>query len=544
MKNIKKYITSILKNRIGFFLGLIALTLVSSFIAIILPVIFKKHLGNLEADAALSILIQSFAVYAGFLLLSAIVSVFWHFLITKFGAFILFDLRAMLKDRLENSYLNDVRKFSSNRLKYIVYSDSLVVFRVLVNFSIQVIAKTVVIILILIVIYISFSQIAFFLGFALLFGVLIANIARRKIAKVSRKVNESMKATHAEVNDYVDSIRLIQSHNINEYTRVKADRINAEFLQSALKADFVQVFFKNLQTGSKSIFSLLFITVLYVFNKYQVSTGDVVLLIFYSNIIWNYSTEIETLISSIGESVPSFSHIDELLGLKGRTGRKSISEINDIEVRNLSFGYGDELVVANLSMRLSRGDRIQLAGKNGAGKSTLISLLMNLYKPLNGVILVNGEELSEIDHRSYIGRIAYIDQIELLLEENIAEYLKIITDSKDKEKIGRILEKLNLTEKSKLTDNKMLDVQGTKLSGGQKKKLLLCKLLLKCEQSDLIIIDEITANMDSRTKAVYNELRQSLINDNSRIVIEINHNEELEGFRRIDIDKTETLFKL
>ncbi len=535
MTYIKNYIINILKKKFLFFLGLIVLTLASSIIAIMLPIQFKNHLINLENNSTITILLQSFMIYFSYLLISSIVSIVWHYLITKFGAFILFDLRKHLLQKIETAYMDKVNEYSRNRLKHIIFSDSLVIFRVLVNFSIQIIAKTVVICLILTIIYLSFKRIALFLAIAMIIGIVIANYARKKIAEVSKKVNDSMKSTHSMINNHIDSIKLYQSNDLDNYKNRKYSEINNVFLKSALHADIIQVFFTSTQGNLKSIFNIVFITMLYILSDIEVTTSSVVLLIFYSNIVWSYSSSIENLISTIGESIPAFKNINSILSLESRTGSHVIKRIKEIEFSKVSFMYKDEMVVKDLSFKLEKGTCYQITGKNGSGKSTLISLLMNLNRPSEGEILINGIRLDEVDHKSYIRKITYIDQNELLLEENIVDYIQAVTQNYSVNKIRDILSSISFSNDENTDMLEKLDFMGKNISGGQRKKLLFCKLLLKFIESDLIIIDEVTANMDSQTKKAYQDIRSKMIKNTEKIFIEVNHENDISNFNNISL---------
>ncbi len=211
-----------------------------------------------------------------------------------------------------------------------------------------------------------------------------------------------------------------------------------------------------------------------------------------------------------------------MLSLPSKVGVIKIDKIESIEFENVSFKF-DEEIIKGISFYLKKGDFIRVHGRNGSGKSTLISLMLNYYLPTGGIIKINGISLKKIDNDNYVDKILFLDQNEVLLAEPIIDYLSIITKSTDRKEIENLLSKFNMWDDEVQKNEYVLDPNGKNISGGQAKKLLLTKLLLKLSNADLIIIDEITANLDFESKKKYTEIKNGIINSQKKIIVEISH---------------------
>lgn len=177
-----------------------------------------------------------------------------------------------------------------------------------------------------------------------------------------------------------------------------------------------------------------------------------------------------------------------------------------VEFKNVSFSYpgSNKLVIDDVSFVLEKGTTTVLVGLNGAGKTTLIKLLMRLYDPVSGVILLDGEDIRKYDLRELYDIYGTIFQdfgkYAVTLEENI--YYGEINEDVNIEKLDKashqsgateFIEKLPLGYKTPLT--KLFDDNGIELSIGQWQKLSVARAFYS--DSDILILDEPTASLDA-----------------------------------------------
>ncbi|MCQ2506671.1 MAG: ABC transporter ATP-binding protein/permease [Lachnospiraceae bacterium] len=199
----------------------------------------------------------------------------------------------------------------------------------------------------------------------------------------------------------------------------------------------------------------------------------------------------------------------------------------DFEFKNVSFKYpkGENFALKNMSINIPYGERLAVVGLNGAGKSTFIKLLLRLYMPTEGVILMNGVDISEYNRNSYFKVFAPLFQEVEIFAFPLSENVSMKTpEETNKEKAKECLYKAGLKEKvealPKGIDTEMLKVvydDGTDFSGGEKQKLALARALYK--DANVIVLDEPTSALDAIAESKLYQDFDSMIGKKSAIYI-------------------------
>ncbi len=194
---------------------------------------------------------------------------------------------------------------------------------------------------------------------------------------------------------------------------------------------------------------------------------------------------------------------------------------------NVSFKYpkAEKYALKNLNLKLSSGERLAVVGLNGAGKSTFIKLLLRLYEPTEGRILLNGTDIQEYDKNSYYNLFAPVFQEVYLFAFPLAENVSMDTpENTDEEKVTDCLKKAGLEEKLKELPKgihtellKVIDDEGIDFSGGEKQKLALARALYKDAQ--VVVLDEPTAALDALAEYQLYQNFDSMIGDKTAVYI-------------------------
>lgn len=181
---------------------------------------------------------------------------------------------------------------------------------------------------------------------------------------------------------------------------------------------------------------------------------------------------------------------------------KNLEEIQEIEFVDVSFKYPGAEVYAleNISFKIKRNETVAFVGANGCGKTTIINLVLGLYRPEKGKILINGLELEEIKKESYIDLISAIFQEDYLFAFPIWKNITM-SNTKDVKQFEKVINETgtqNLLEKFRERENtviyKKLDEKGIELSGGEGKKICYTRAMYK--EADLFVCDEVAASLD------------------------------------------------
>nr|WP_304608467.1 ATP-binding cassette domain-containing protein [Pontibacter anaerobius] len=185
----------------------------------------------------------------------------------------------------------------------------------------------------------------------------------------------------------------------------------------------------------------------------------------------------------------------------GRTKIESFREV--INLRNLSFSYGRNLILKNVSLSIYKNEAIALVGESGSGKTTLMNLLCGLLKAEKGDLLVDGIEMHEIDMKSFQNRVGYITQEPVIFSDTVFNNVTFWA-SPTEENLKRFNEALEMASIADFVkglpekENSLLGNNGVLISGGQKQRISIARELYK--EIDILFMDEATSALDSETE--------------------------------------------
>lgn len=238
--------------------------------------------------------------------------------------------------------------------------------------------------------------------------------------------------------------------------------------------------------------------------------------------VLDISQQIESSIYSLIKMIPSFKNVNQILNLDRYGGNETIGPIETIEFKDVTFNYegNENIILYEKNELFKKGDIIRITGSNGGGKSTFVKLLQGLLYPKMGDVLLNGISTKNIDISYFKKQILYIDQDEIILNDDIKNYVEAISGQSISECQLKELENIVGFDKSIVN----ISENGRSLSGGQRKKLLMIKLLLKYNLVSVIILDELEAGLDAETKSIAAQLEKDIIkNKNNCIFFKITH---------------------
>lgn len=281
---------------------------------------------------------------------------------------------------------------------------------------------------------------------------------------------------------------------------------------------YKQTILKCFLTIIKAI--VYFICVYLIINE-KMTIGVMLIIISYFESLFSASENVMTASQSIKEQNISVNRIKEILeynDVKEEKLKKIKNVTGKIEFKNVFFSYNNEKFLENLNFTIKPNKITAIVGTNGTGKTTIINLILRLYRPTNGKILLDDKDVNDIDKKSYLKEISVLNQDTYLFNLSIRENFNLI--DRDKKKQDEVCKFVGIDEFIKSLPNgydTVIDENSHNISGGQKRLLSLARTLLK--ESKILIFDEATSSLDKDKIQNVIALLKSLRTNHTIIVI-------------------------
>lgn len=378
--------------------------------------------------------------------------------------------------------------------------------------------------LVAIVIYQS-PKLAFISIVVVPLAVLPISIIIKKLKNYSRKAQEKNADITSRLSEIFNNIEAIKTSAGEALENDRFQKENREFFRLNMRAFLIN----QLNNPTMEILGAFIVGGVIVVGGHSVINGEMTAGAFFSftTALFMAYTPIKRLINSIVGMQTAIIASDRIHEIMERTpqiidGNEGLAEkIQKIKFDNVSFGYEDENILHNISLEIQNNQIVAFVGKSGSGKSSLISLLMRLYEPREGQILINQRDYRDFKIRDIREHFALVNQRIFIFNDSIASNVAYGREVDEKRVIWALKKALIWDFVQTLPDGiyAKLDEFGTNLSGGQRQRIAIARALYRDPQ--VLILDEATSALDSKTEEAFREIIASIAQD--RIIIIIAH---------------------
>ena len=328
------------------------------------------------------------------------------------------------------------------------------------------------------------------------------------------------------VHEDYSGIRAIQSFGAEKETEKECDRLLTECYSSWVKAIKRSDSFGIIINASQALgYVFLLLCAVCWLPEGECTVGEILAFITYIGYFWqpirSLASLYNTLINNMTAAARVFEMMDEKSDITESENAVELkAERGDVEFRNVTFSYPDEEetnVIENLSFRTKGGETIALVGPTGAGKTTIINLLARFYDPVKGEVLIDGQDVGKATFRSLRQTVAVMPQDSVLFSGTIRENLLYGKEVSEDEMKARIAE-LNLTSLiESLPNGYDTLIKDASLSSGQKQLVALARTLIASPK--VLVLDEATSNVDTRTEMMVQEGLKVLMKGRTSFIV-------------------------
>lgn len=308
----------------------------------------------------------------------------------------------------------------------------------------------------------------------------------------------------ARMFEQIHLVSFIKLHAVEKLFRKRLLQVFEIYRESMLKYQRIAFIFSSLDGIIVVVMQIfLFITCGIIIMKGQMSAGSFIIFSTFANRLIASVSYFFSIGKTYQNAFVSYQRIQNILFWEKDLNEKhTISDnILEINIENICFSFGDKKIMNNLTLNFKQGRKYALIGKNGSGKTTFIHLLVGVYLPESGSIKYNGLSVSKVDVK-YLrkNKVGIVEQEPILLHDTIYNNICLNVENPDKSKLKVILKMLDLSSfitKQPLGINTLISSKNNNISGGEKQKIAIARVLLK--DPDIMIFDEPTSPLDQHT---------------------------------------------
>ena len=359
-----------------------------------------------------------------------------------------------------------------------------------------------------------------------LFAVFTRHVQRKMLA-AQLENRRAVAAVSGQVPETLRNIRTIRALGMEDYMERRYDRRIGESYAAVEKTNFYDAIYSPvvflLNAAVVGIVMLLSASgKAEVLALFGMSVGTAVAVINYISRIFSPIESLGMEIQTIQSAMAGVKRIDAFLDEAERTlppERKNAAR-GDVVLSHVTFGYGEKPVLRDFSMTVKEDEQVTLAGRTGAGKSTVFRLLLGLYKPEAGTITIGGVNVSDITDRERRACIGCVEQHFSRVPGTVLDQI-MLGDPRITEEMARSAAKLAGIDETILSLSDGYDTVCTEGMLSQGEWQLLSIARAAAADPAVLLLDEITANLDAETEArVLDALRRA---SEGRTVLSVSH---------------------
>ena len=528
-RQVKNVIWDTIKRRKWLSVAIVCTVVGAVLISLVPPLILAQTVDRMtegkEAGIAWMLL------YFGMLALTGLMESAREGLLIVFGQKITHALRSSLMEKLGRLSADQVNRQEPGTLVSRFVGDVDTVENLFTSGIISMFADTCKIVSILAVIWFRNRGLSLIVLLLLPFLFGFTRQVQKKMLKAQIENRQAVGRASAHVPETLHNIRTIHCLGKEIYMEEKYDQYIGESYQAMEKTNFYDAIYSPviLIVNAVVVAVVMLLSASgngQILTLFGMSAGTAVAVINYISQIFGPVESLGMEIQTIQSAMAGIHRINEFFVLEEKKtypkcmAGKTKAEVPFVEFRNVTFGYEEHMVLEHRNFQVMDGEQITLSGRTGAGKSTVLKLLLGLYEPQKGEVLIHGIPAVQISAEERRMLFGYVEQTFHMVPGTVRDQITLFDERITEMQIRKAAELTGLQETIEKLEHGYDTICTPEIfSQGQWQLLSIARAVVA--QPSLLLLDEITANLDAETeKMVLQALRRAA---EHRTVISISH---------------------
>lgn len=336
----------------------------------------------------------------------------------------------------------------------------------------------------------------------------------RTLSRENEKINRQ---TAHHINENILGMKTIKVMSAGSKIVDKAKEYFKALRELIIKTNFLSIATGALVQPIGLIFVFIIFAVSYKTSAFNFAA--LAAIIYLIQRIFSYTQQLQANLYSMTISA---SYVNRMLEYRDEAkknkeidnGKDEFEFIDNLEFKNVAFYYDNlKQILDNISFFIKKGEMVGLIGPSGAGKTTIVDIILRLFNPTKGEILLDGKNINEIDINEWRKKIGYVSQDIFLKNDTIANNIKFYNDSITDEEMVGAARMANIYDFIQNCSNKfetIIGERGLLLSAGQRQRIVIARILAR--RPEILILDEATSALDNESEVQIQEVIENLKN--------------------------------
>jgi ATP-binding cassette subfamily B protein len=348
------------------------------------------------------------------------------------------------------------------------------------------------------------------------------------IVKFSQKHFKNQQDYLADINGSVEEMygghNIITSFNAEEKMMEKFNKQNELLYEASWKSQFLSGLMHPIMAFIGNIgYVVISIVGGYFTIKGRIQIGDIQSFISYTKNFTHPITQIAQILNMIQSMIAASERIFEFLEEReeDNTFKEHIDNIKgSVEFKHVKFGYDENIIIKDFNAKIKPGQKIAIVGPTGAGKTTIVKLLMKFYNLNDGEILIDGKDINKINKKEFRKTFGMVLQDSWVFSGTVMDNIRY-------GKLNATDDEVKIAAKTAYADhfiktlpdgyNMELNEDTNNISGGQKQLLTIARAILA--NPKILILDEATSSVDTRTEVLIQKAMDELMKGRTSFII-------------------------